>query len=141
MKHKPDFIDREIGRRLRVARIAANIRQYRAANLVGVTYQQMRKYEVGCNRVSAVIVARLAQIYQRPVAWFLEDVRVGEEAKAGPLTAGSIGHQYASEARSSDPTLARSGPSDPSFGKVGTEASSLDRMHGPNARRVVLGNR
>jgi len=98
MKHKPDFIDREIGRRLRVARIAANIRQYRAANLVGVTYQQMRKYEVGCNRVSAVIVARLAQIYQRPVAWFLEDVRLGEEAKADPL-AGAMAHQGASEAR------------------------------------------
>ena len=89
MKHKPDFIDREIGRRLRVARISANIRQYRAANLVGVTYQQMRKYEVGYNRVSAVIVARLAQIYRRPVGWFLEEVTVVEDAKAEP-TAGQI---------------------------------------------------
>ena len=81
MKHKPDFIDREIGRRLRVARISANIRQYRAAKAVGVTYQQMRKYEVGYNRVSAVIVARLAQIYQRPVGWFLEEVSLREDAK------------------------------------------------------------
>jgi transcriptional regulator with XRE-family HTH domain len=89
MKHKPDFIDREIGRRLRVARISANIRQYRAAKAVGVTYQQMRKYEVGYNRVSAVIVARLAQIYRRPVEWFLEEVRLQEEAKADAL-AGSI---------------------------------------------------
>jgi transcriptional regulator with XRE-family HTH domain len=89
MKHKPDFIDREIGRRLRVARIAANIRQYRAAKLVGVTYQQMRKYEVGCNRVSAVIVAKLAQVYQRPVGWFLEEVSLGEGAQADPL-AGPI---------------------------------------------------
>jgi transcriptional regulator with XRE-family HTH domain len=89
MKHKPDFIDREIGRRLRVARIAADIRQYRAANLVGVTYQQMRKYEVGNNRVSAVIVARLAQLYRRPVAWFLEGVTLREEVKVdihtGPI--------------------------------------------------------
>jgi transcriptional regulator with XRE-family HTH domain len=89
MKHKPDFIDREIGRRLRVARISANIRQYRAAKAVGVTYQQMRKYEVGYNRVSAVIVARLAQIYRRPVEWFLEEVRLQEETKADSL-AGSI---------------------------------------------------
>jgi len=86
MKHKPGFIDREIGRRLRVARISANIRQYRAANLVGVTYQQMRKYEIGYNRVSAVIVARLAQIYRQPVGWFLEGVTLGEEVKADPLT-------------------------------------------------------
>ena len=82
MKHKPDFIDREIGRRLRAARISADIRQYRAAKLVGVTYQQMRKYEVGNNRVSAVIVARLAQLYQRPVGWFLEAVTLEEEVKA-----------------------------------------------------------
>jgi transcriptional regulator with XRE-family HTH domain len=86
MKHKPDFIDREIGRRLRAARISANIRQYRAAELVGVTYQQMRKYEVGDNRVSAVIVARLAQIYRRPVGWFLEEVTLGQEVKSYPLT-------------------------------------------------------
>jgi len=97
MKHKPDFIDREIGRRLRAARISADIRQYRAAKLVGVTYQQMRKYEVGNNRVSAVIVARLAQLYQRPVGWFLEGVTLEEEVKdiaeeakaeihAGPIT-------------------------------------------------------
>jgi transcriptional regulator with XRE-family HTH domain len=89
MKHKPDFIDREIGRRLRVARITADIRQYRAAKLVGVTYQQMRKYEVGNNRVSAVIVARLAQLYRRPVGWFLEGVTLGEEAKAD-IHAGPI---------------------------------------------------
>jgi transcriptional regulator with XRE-family HTH domain len=90
MKHKPDFIDREIGRRLRVARISANIRQYRAAKAVGVTYQQMRKYEVGYNRVSAVIVARLAQIYRRPVGWFLEEVTLGEDVKTDPLLAAPI---------------------------------------------------
>ena len=89
MKHKPDFIDREIGRRLRVARISANIRQYRAAKAVGVTYQQIRKYEVGYNRVSAVIVARLAQVYQRPVGWFLEEVSLREDAKE-EATAGQI---------------------------------------------------
>jgi transcriptional regulator with XRE-family HTH domain len=84
MKHKDDFIDREIGRRLRLARIIANIRLGRAAKLVGVTCQQIRNYELGETRVSAVIVARLAQLYERPVGWLLEEVPFGEEAKAGP---------------------------------------------------------
>ena len=84
MKRNDDFIDREIGRRLRLARITANIRQGRAAKLVGVTYQQIRKYEVGYNRASAVLVAKLAQLYQRPVGWFLEEVHLGDEAKADP---------------------------------------------------------
>ena len=62
MKHELKFIDREIGRRLRLAlRLAAKV--------VGVTCQQICKYEVGVTRVSAVIVARLAQLYQRPVGW------------------------------------------------------------------------
>jgi transcriptional regulator with XRE-family HTH domain len=85
MKRKPDFIDREIGRRLRLARITANIRQNRAAKLVGVTYQQIHKYEVGYSRVSAVLVAKLAQLYQRPLGWFLEEVPLWDEAKADPV--------------------------------------------------------
>jgi len=82
-KPKPDFIDREIGRRLRLARITANIRLRRVAKLVGVTCQQICKYEVGDSRVSGVIVARLARLYQRPVGWFLEEVPFGDE-KADP---------------------------------------------------------
>jgi transcriptional regulator with XRE-family HTH domain len=84
MKHKPDFIHREVGRRLRLARITANITQRRAAKLVGVTYGQFHNYEVGYSRVSAVVVAKLAQLYQRPVGWFLEEVHLGDEAKADP---------------------------------------------------------
>ena len=89
MKHEPDFMDREIGRRLRLARITANVRLRRAAKLAGVTCQQICKYEVGGTRVSAVIIARLAQLYQRPVGWFLEEVPLGDELKAEP-TAGLI---------------------------------------------------
>jgi transcriptional regulator with XRE-family HTH domain len=84
MKHEPDLIDREIGRRLRLARITANIRQRQAAKLVGVTGQQIRNYEVGHTRVNVVIVARLAHLYQRPVGWFLEEVPLKDEAKAVP---------------------------------------------------------
>jgi transcriptional regulator with XRE-family HTH domain len=84
MKHEPDFIDREIGRRLRLARITANIRQRQAAKLVGVTDQQIHNYEVGYTRVNVVIVARLAHLYQRPVGWFLEEVPLKDEAKAVP---------------------------------------------------------
>ena len=90
MKHRDDVIDREIGRRLRLARIIANIRLGRAAKLVGVTCQQISKYELGETRVRAVIVARLAQLYERPVGWFVEEVPFGNEAKTDPAAAGLI---------------------------------------------------
>jgi transcriptional regulator with XRE-family HTH domain len=84
MKYEPDIIDREIGRRLRLARITANITQRQAARLAGVTDQQIRNYEVGYTRVNVVIVARLARLYQRPVDWFLEEVPFKDEAKTVP---------------------------------------------------------
>jgi hypothetical protein len=46
--------------------------------------QQIRNYEVGYTRVNVVIVVRLAHLYQRPVGWFLEEVPLGDEAKAVP---------------------------------------------------------
>jgi transcriptional regulator with XRE-family HTH domain len=69
---KPSIIDRDIAKRLRVARIAAGVTQSRAAEHVGVTFQQLQKYETGTNRVTAGSLKLLAQIYGRPVAWFFE---------------------------------------------------------------------
>jgi transcriptional regulator with XRE-family HTH domain len=69
---KPSIIDRDIARRLRLARIAAGVTQEDAASHVGVTFQQVQKYEAGTNRVSAGCLALLAQVYGRPVGWFFE---------------------------------------------------------------------
>jgi transcriptional regulator with XRE-family HTH domain len=73
MTRQPSVIDREIAKRLRLARIAAGLSQENAASHVGVTFQQVQKYENGTNRVSAGSLALLAQAYGRPVAWFFED--------------------------------------------------------------------
>jgi transcriptional regulator with XRE-family HTH domain len=69
---QPSVIDREIAKRLRVARIAAGITQAAAADHVGVTFQQLQKYETGTNRVSAGCLKLLAQCYGRPIGWFFE---------------------------------------------------------------------
>jgi len=73
-KLRPNAADCQVARRLRIARIAAGISQADAANHVGVTQQQILKYENGTNRVSAGCLALLAQFYRRPVAWFFEGV-------------------------------------------------------------------
>jgi transcriptional regulator with XRE-family HTH domain len=69
---KPSIIDRDIAKRLRLARIAAGVTQAAAADHVGVTFQQLQKYETGTNRVSAGCLKLLAQCYGRPIGWFFE---------------------------------------------------------------------
>jgi transcriptional regulator with XRE-family HTH domain len=70
---KSHDIDCDVAKRLRFARLAAGITQATAAGHVGVTFQQLQKYEKGTNRVSAGCLALLAQAYGRPVGWFFED--------------------------------------------------------------------
>jgi transcriptional regulator with XRE-family HTH domain len=84
---KPSIIDRDIAKRLRLARIAAGVTQAAAADHVGVTFQQLQKYETGANRVSAGSLALLAQAYGRPVGWFFEDgaIDIRPEITARPV--------------------------------------------------------
>lgn len=76
---QPRAIDREIAKRLRIARIAAGVTQAGAADHLGITFQQVQKYESGDNRVSAGCLALLAQCYGRPVEWFFDGGTIGSE--------------------------------------------------------------
>jgi len=57
---KNDEFNVEVGRRLRVARLSAGWTQTRLANLLGLTFQQVQKYETGRNRLPASRYAALA---------------------------------------------------------------------------------
>jgi transcriptional regulator with XRE-family HTH domain len=83
MKHR-SIIDRDVAKRLRLARIAAGVTQAAAAGHVGVTFQQLQKYETGTNRVTAGCLALLAQLYGQPIGWFFEDGTIDmRPARAG----------------------------------------------------------
>ncbi|WP_366656580.1 helix-turn-helix transcriptional regulator [Fodinicurvata sp. EGI_FJ10296] len=65
----PAEIDVEVGRRLRVYRVIAGVSQQRLGELVGVTFQQIQKYERASNRISAGRLVRLAEVLGvRPAA-------------------------------------------------------------------------
>jgi DNA-binding XRE family transcriptional regulator len=57
-----DPIDVHVGRRIRMKRQAAGIPQVLLADLIGVTFQQVQKYERGSNRVSASRLYQIAQV-------------------------------------------------------------------------------
>nr|WP_255684166.1 MULTISPECIES: helix-turn-helix transcriptional regulator [unclassified Xanthobacter] len=60
-----------IGARLRAERTRAGISQQRLGARLGVTFQQIQKYESGANRISLVTADVLATIFAVPVATFL----------------------------------------------------------------------
>lgn len=57
-------LDRAIGARISVLRRARRLSQSRCAEVLGVSFQQMRKYEQGINRISAGAVVRLAELFE-----------------------------------------------------------------------------
>ena len=66
----PDARDIDVGRRIRAQRLVCRMSQTELANNLGVTFQQVQKYEKGVNRVGAGRLSRIADILSVPVAFF-----------------------------------------------------------------------
>jgi transcriptional regulator with XRE-family HTH domain len=64
----PDQVDVQVGQRIRVQRQAIGMSQTKLADALGVTFQQVQKYETGKNRVGAGRLTRIASVLQVPVA-------------------------------------------------------------------------
>ena len=63
----PDNIDVEVGQRIRIQRNALGLSQTELADHLGVTFQQVQKYEKGVNRVGAGRLTKIAHALQVPV--------------------------------------------------------------------------
>ncbi len=66
----PDPIDVDVGRRIRIQRMARGMSQTELGKRIGVTFQQVQKYEKGANRVGAGRLTRIAGVLQVPVSVF-----------------------------------------------------------------------
>src|ERR1051326_3380144 len=69
---KPDLIDVEVGQRIRIQRLAAGLSQSELAERIGVTFQQVQKYEKGMNRVGAGRLTMIARVLNVPVGSFFD---------------------------------------------------------------------
>ena len=73
MTKSPSASDRRIGRHIRLQRVASGMSQHRLAEALGLTFQQVQKYEKGTNRVSASRLEEIAGVLKVPVAFFYDD--------------------------------------------------------------------
>lgn len=71
-------VDAQVGRRIRVARLALGMSQARLGDALGLTFQQVQKYEKGVNRVGAGRLHAIARILSVPISYFFETADVGD---------------------------------------------------------------
>ncbi|MBY0511675.1 MAG: helix-turn-helix transcriptional regulator [Rhodospirillaceae bacterium] len=76
----PDPIDIHVGKRIKLRRTLLHISQEQLAGDIGVTFQQVQKYESGHNRVSASRLFDISRVLNCPISYFFEDI--------GPETTG-----------------------------------------------------
>jgi len=70
-------VDRKLGQRVRSRRLEISMSQERLAELLGVTFQQVQKYEKGVNRIAASRLYDIAAALDVPIARFFENIGAG----------------------------------------------------------------
>lgn len=70
---EPNPIDRHVGNRVRMQRILLNMSQEKLGEALGITFQQVQKYEKGVNRISASRLQRISQILNVPPSFFFQN--------------------------------------------------------------------
>ncbi len=82
-KGAPNDIDAHVGQRLRVRRSLLGMSQEKLAESIGLTFQQIQKYERGTNRVSASRLYDISNVLDVPVSYFFE--QIDHSSIAAPL--------------------------------------------------------
>ena len=91
----PNPVDKYVGSRVRMRRIMLGMSQEKLGEALGLTFQQVRKYEKGTNRVGASRIQQIAEILQIPVSFLFEG---GPSARAGSTqTDGTASPAYVSD--------------------------------------------
>ncbi|MGO4569836.1 helix-turn-helix domain-containing protein [Rhizobium sp. 2YAF20] len=82
----PNPIDAYVGSRVRMRRLMLGMSQERLADQIGVTFQQVQKYERGMNRIGASRLQTIATVLAIPVSFFFQ------QDASQPLTTEGLGH-------------------------------------------------
>lgn len=71
-KKAPNPIDKHVGSRVRMRRMMLSMSQEKLGDALGLTFQQVQKYEKGTNRIGASRLQQIAHILEVPVSFFFE---------------------------------------------------------------------
>lgn len=95
---KPNPIDIHVGSRVRLRRTLLGMSQEKLGEAIGLTFQQVQKYERGANRIGASRLYDLSRVLDVPVSFFFDDmnptVTTAAEARLGGMTAETPNPTY-----------------------------------------------
>jgi len=123
---RPNPIDIHVGSRVRLRRMLLGISQEKLGETLGLTFQQVQKYEKGVNRIGASRLFDLSQVLGVPIQFFYEDAPVGE-SRVAPA-----------------PGFAEVGPADSNILEFLSTREGLElnkafaRIEDPRTRRAIL---
>jgi transcriptional regulator with XRE-family HTH domain len=86
---RPSPIDVHVGSRIRLRRTLMGMSQERLGEALGLTFQQVQKYERGVNRVGASRLYDLSRVLDVPISFFFDDM--ADPRTTGPVIAGVAG--------------------------------------------------
>ena len=90
-KKKPNPIDIHVGSRVRLRRTMQGMSQEKLGDALGITFQQIQKYEKGTNRIGASRMQQISSALKVPVSFFFEDAP-NVSAASGSTDAGATSY-------------------------------------------------
>ena len=88
-EHRPSPIDVHVGARVRLRRTLLGLSQEKLGEAIGLTFQQVQKYERGANRIGASRLFDLSRVLDVPVSFFFDDMPADPDSI--PTSDGSVG--------------------------------------------------
>jgi transcriptional regulator with XRE-family HTH domain len=130
---KANTMDAHVGLRLRQRRTLVGMSQERLGELLGLTFQQVQKYEKGSNRIGASRLFEIAKILGVPVQHFFEQASASSYGSGADTDVGPVASSFAEDGDSADQAadLMRS--------REGLELMrAFSRISDPRVRRSIL---
>ena len=73
MNRNPHPVDIQVGNKVRIARAVKGYSQEKLAHILGISFQQVQKYEKGTNRISCSRLWEISKALDHPMAWFFDE--------------------------------------------------------------------
>ncbi len=104
---RPSPIDVHVGSRIRLRRTLMGMSQERLGEALGLTFQQVQKYERGVNRVGASRLYDLSRILDVPISFFFDDMPSGTAHAGTPGAPGGFAETIDGFGQAEDPLAKR----------------------------------
>ena len=89
VKSSPDPVDIHVGARVRLRRTLLGMSQEKLGKALGLTFQQVQKYERGANRIGSSRLFQLSKILDVPVSFFFDEMTTDTTQKSDGMAEGN----------------------------------------------------